>query len=308
MSQMINMIGKHFGRWTVLELAEKKNKKIYWHCRCECGNEKNVEGYVLRSGQSKSCGCLHKEIVSEIGKQQVKIIPKGTRFGRLIVIERSNNNQYGRVMWKCQCDCGNICEVRSVDLIRGETQSCGCLKKELISERHIKIIPKETKFGKLTVLQLLDERQNEETVYQCKCECGSIVNIKRSNLISGNTQSCGCIRSKGEFKIAQILTENNISFEKEKSFNDCKFEDTNALAKFDFYVDNKYIIEFDGIQHFQIHGWNTEENFQKIQEYDVIKNQYCKDNNIPLIRIPYTHYNDLCLEDLILEASKFLVE
>ena len=54
--------------------------------------------------------------------------------------------------------------------------------------------------------------------------------------------------------------------------------------------------------------WNNKENFLKTQERDVLKNQWCKDNNIPLIRIPYWHLKDLCLEDLLLETSKFIVK
>jgi len=232
-------------RWTVLyELPERtSNRAIIWHCKCECGNECDVNGYLLRSGQSKSCGCLHKEIVKNQSSSNLKIIPKGTRFGRLTVIERSTNNNQGRSMWKCKCDCGNEVDVSGVYL--------------------------------------------------------------RNRM----TQSCGCLRSKGEFKIAQLLIENNITFEKEKSFDNCRFEDTMALARFDFYVDNKYIIEYDGNQHFEaIGGWNTKENLIKTQEHDKIKNQYCFENNIPIIRIPYIHYDNLCLEDLIPETSKFLVE
>ena len=53
--------------------------------------------------------------------------------------------------------------------------------------------------------------------------------------------------------------------------------------------------------------WNNKENFLKTQERDALKNQWCKDNNIPLIRIPYTHLQNLCLEDLQLETSKFII-
>jgi hypothetical protein len=52
----------------------------------------------------------------------------------------------------------------------------------------------------------------------------------------------------------------------------------------------------------------TEEKFKYTQEHDSFKNQWCKDNNIPLIRIPYTHLKDLCLEDLLLETSKYIVQ
>ena len=53
--------------------------------------------------------------------------------------------------------------------------------------------------------------------------------------------------------------------------------------------------------------WNNEEEFEKTQLRDNLKNQWCKDNNIPLIRIPYWHLKELKLEDLLLETSKFII-
>lgn len=71
----------------------------------------------------------------------------------------------------------------------------------------------------------------------------------------------------------------------------------------------KYLIEFDGIQHFQsVNYFGGEDGFIKTQKRDAFKNQWCKDNNIPLIRIPYTHLKDICIEDLKIETSKFKVE
>ena len=79
-------------------------------------------------------------------------------------------------------------------------------------------------------------------------------------------------------------------------------------ARFDFYVNNSYLIEYDGTTHYvPIGGWNNEKSVQNQQERDAIKNQWCKENNIPLIRIPYTHLKDLCIEDLLLETSQFIV-
>ena len=57
--------------------------------------------------------------------------------------------------------------------------------------------------------------------------------------------SCGCIISKGEYKIKQILQNNNISFEEQKTFDDLKSE-KGFLLKFDFFVNKQYLIEFDG--------------------------------------------------------------
>ena len=82
----------------------------------------------------------------------------------------------------------------------------------------------------------------------CKCECGSIISVKGNNLISNNTQSCGCSKlSHGEIKIKQLLDEYNISYEMEKTFPECINPKTNKPLRFDFYVNNSYLIEYDGI-------------------------------------------------------------
>ena len=55
-------------------------------------------------------------------------------------------------------------------------------------------------------------------------------------------------------------------------------------------------------------GFYLQEKFEKIKKYDKIKNDYCKKNNISLIRIPYTHYNELNIKDLLLETSNFIIK
>ena len=76
-------------------------------------------------------------------------------------------------------------------------------------------------------------------------------------------------------------------------------------AKFDFFINNSYLIEYDGETHYNsnLHGWHNHTQLQAQQERDAIKNQWCKENNIPLIRIPYTHLKKLSIEDLLLETS-----
>ena len=127
----------------------------------------------------------------------------------------------------------------------------------------------------------------------------------------GDTLSCGCLKSSlGETAIKNLLKQNNIVFEEQKTFSNCKFIDTNWLARFDFYVNNEYLVEFDGSQHFffiEKSKWNTKDNLIKTQQRDAYKNQWCKDNNIPLIRIPYTKLDTLCIEDLMLETTEFRV-
>lgn len=56
----IKMEGQRFGRWTVLERAHKDTRGVYWLCRCDCGVERIVNGRMLRSGKTKSCGCYYE--------------------------------------------------------------------------------------------------------------------------------------------------------------------------------------------------------------------------------------------------------
>jgi hypothetical protein len=57
MSKKIDLTGQRFSKWTVVGHANTKNYKVFWLCRCDCGNEVVVNGSNLRSGHSKSCGC-----------------------------------------------------------------------------------------------------------------------------------------------------------------------------------------------------------------------------------------------------------
>ena len=122
--------------------------------------------------------------------------------------------------------------------------------------------------------------------------------------MAGLTQSCGCLISKGEEKIATLLSQHNIPFEKQKTFESCRFPISGYLAKFDFFVNEKYIIEFDGIQHFESVLFFKNNDYLTIKTRDDIKTQWCKENGIPLIRIPYTKLATLTLEDLILDEEE----
>ena len=297
MPKKIDLTGQKFNRLTVLnEVLERKGGRIYWHCKCDCGKEVDVRGDSLRDGSIKSCGCLNKE-------NHTRNL-KGQRFGKLIALEPTDKKDGSNIIWKFQCDCGNICEISTKHI--STTKSCGCLISETNS-----INIKGQKFGKLTALYSLNKTQNGSIIWHCKCDCGNECDINGGNLRSGHTTSCGCIRSKGENKIKELLLNNNIDFIREKTYPDCKDKE---LLRFDFYIPEKnYLIEYDGIQHFTTVSdnnphWNTEENVSEVKRRDKIKNKYCKENNIPLIRIPYFKLNTLSLEDLLLESSNFLLD
>ena len=156
------------------------------------------------------------------------------------------------------------------------------------------------KFGKLTAVRLHKSgRWNRSEMWECKCECGADQIVCKSNLLSGHTTSCGCNRSLLEKKVAEILSENDISFTKNKTFNDCRFEN-GALAQFDFYVEQKYIIECDGLQHLRESGKRySREVVDEIRRHDLFKEEWCRKNGIEIIRVPYKSMNKITIVDLI---------
>jgi hypothetical protein len=171
-----------------------------------------------------------------------------------------------RKFYKCQCDCGNIKEVRYDGLKYGTTKSCGCFKNSILINSNFqkRIDLTGQKFGKVTAIKPTKERKDGRVVWECLCDCGNIVYISSHDLQQGRKNSCGCMKSKGEYIIEELLKKYNIPFETQKTFDTCRFPDTGYLAKFDFWVKEKYLIEYDGEQHFYFKNssftWNTEEN------------------------------------------------
>jgi very-short-patch-repair endonuclease len=102
-------------------------------------------------------------------------------------------------------------------------------------------------------------------------------------------RGCGCPScnlSKGENIIKKYLQENNIEFNQQKRFKDCKYK---SILPFDFYLPKyKSCIEFDGIQHFKsMKIWGGDSALKNTILRDSIKTEYCKKNNINLLRIKY---------------------
>lgn len=237
-------------------------------------------------------------------------------------IDESGNEYFGNVVlgyaytkntsrhYYTACgECGEIFVTRPYSLKTGHTKSCGCLHSKIskaIAYDMGKNMSKDLtgkRFGSLTVLEKTDRREHRSVVWKCRCDCGKII-YRRADVLGHQTTSCGCRReSKGEECIRNILESNNIKFEVQK-----KFKDLPNNLRFDFFIENSYVIEFDGMQHFEcIEHWGGEEGLKKRQLYDQQKNTYCFINNIPIIRIPYWH-NDIQLEDLKVETTKFLLK
>jgi hypothetical protein len=129
----------------------------------------------------------------------------------------------------------------------------------------------------------------------CK-KCNKIFIQSPYNHLAGNGCTY-CRMSKGELTIEKYLNENNIEYEKQKTFPDCLGK-KNKKLRFDFYlVKQNVCIEFDGSQHNDdSKSWNkkySSDVVKNVMRRDAIKTEYCKSNNVPLIRIPAFQMNEI---------------
>ena len=279
-------------------------------------NKNNIE----ISEQGQDCRGIQYKKVS-LSPRMADLTNK--QYGQLIALFPILRPGKTKKEWLCLCSCGNIKIVNAANLVNNHIHSCGCLRQKTCSN-HISTINKERKINLtnkiINNLQIIEEDieltklhsiNSSRYYWKCKClNCGKIMSL-RTDTLQDNKRAycrfCNKTKSIGEIKIKTILEKHQIPFIEEKKFNTCIFPDTNAQARFDFYVDNKYLIEYDGSQHFR-ESKIEYYDFEKIKQHDYIKNLWCYQNNIPLIRIPYSHIDNICLEDLLLETTQYLME
>ena len=135
---MKDLTGQRFGKLVAIKPTDKRvGTNVVWEMKCDCGNTTYVHTGNLgkHHRKTRSCGCLHMEVVG--------VDLTGQRFGRLTVIERQEYKG-SRSAWKCKCDCGNVTTVAGTHLTSGATQSCGCIRDELVGENHPNYNPNKT--------------------------------------------------------------------------------------------------------------------------------------------------------------------
>ena len=131
-----------------------------------------------------------------------------------------------------------------------------------------------------------DDYENVYSRLTFKCSCGNeftttLVNYTKHGI--NRCPTCSQKESRGELLIRGYLEDNNINFKQEKRFSDCR---DNKPLPFDFFLpDHNKIIEFDGKHHYSA-VYSDEQHLQTVK-HDKIKNNYCKQNGIELLRIPY---------------------
>lgn len=177
-----DLIGRRFGRLIVTAAARNEKKELVWQCKCDCGNTTVAKTGHLNAGLKISCGCIKKE------KQKDLV---GKRFGRLLVLEKSGQKdpRSHSILWKCQCECGNLCVKPTNELNAGLATSCGCAWR-------CSSIRVGERYGRLIALGPTDKRINRTVIWNCRCDCGNSVEVKASLLHCGKVKSCGCIKAE----------------------------------------------------------------------------------------------------------------
>ena len=128
----------------------------------------------------------------------------GMRFGKLTAVrrldeKRGKDNSY---LWLCRCDCGAEVKVSVNALTSGDYTSCGCGKSERLRAK-AKNISGEV-FGRLTAVEPIEKRMGNSVVWRCVCSCSNTVEGPYNSLVSGNTKSCGCMKSENPGPAARM--------------------------------------------------------------------------------------------------------
>lgn len=304
MPAKINLINQKIGELTVKkETHKRKNNSIVWECECSCGTICEFSTKELRSDGVMACkNCAVKRQPQTNLTEDIVL----KKYNHLTVLEKTELKSGGKILYKCQCDCGNpnFVYASRTDLINSHTQSCGCVKfkykkGDIINNRLI-LSPYSSKNETST--------NKDYHYYLCKCLlCNNIYDASAQTL--EKTISCGCLNASiGETFIANLLDTHNISYQKEYVF----MELPSLRYDFAIFENNEIIrlIEFDGEHHFAENiknsGWNTQSHYEKTIKNDIIKNEFAKKKNIPLVRIPYQERYNLSLE--LLMSNQYLIK
>ena len=274
-------------------LVEYINNRTKVKIKCNsCGEVFERNPYSFLQGFACHCKSKNKTFKKTVEQfiEEARQI-HGDKYDYSLV-EYINNRT--KVKIKCN-SCGKIFEMQPANHLKGQgcLEYCPTAKKtteQFIEEA--KLIH-EDKYDYSLVNYI-----NNYTKVKIKCNnCGLIFEQKPNDHLNGS--GCpNCAISKAENKIKNILKENNVFFEEQKTFPDLK--DKRKLS-YDFYIPSKnLLIEYNGEQHYKsIKHFGGRKRFLLQRHHDWLKRKYAKKNGITLLVIPFW-------KDLVVEVTNFL--
>lgn len=301
----INYIKEVMAKENYTLLSEEyKNNKTKLKIKCDKGHE--YEATWAHYNQGSRCPHCNIESKKFTYKEVKEYIEKDGYV--LLSKEYKNSNQ----KLKIQCDKGHIYEVSYLHYKYSGSRCPHCNK-----ELKIQTLKKSSEERKNDYEYIKSEMEKDGNILLSKeyisnkkplsiqCPNGHVYNASWGSFLQGS-RCPHCVSSKGEKEIENILNKFNIEYISQYRFKDCKDK---IELPFDFYIPNLNVaIEYDGEQHYKPVDfankgaeWATN-NMLETQRRDNIKTQYCLDNNIKLIRIPYWEFNNI---ENILKDSLF---
>lgn len=271
--------------YTVLgQYKNAKTKILIKHN--ECGFEWEVLPWQFINSGSRCPKCASEEMGLKLSKNQKEFEKQlKDKFGSQHEVLGEYINAKTEIKIKHK-KCGTIWKTTPNSIFASKI---GCPKCSLVKKTHKEFVI-QLKKQVDEAYSILGRYKTAKTKIKLRHnKCGHIWIVSPSQFLQGSRCPKCNTESSGERFIRKFLCKYNIEYKSQYSFNDCF--DVNAL-RFDFAVfPNKKIIvliEYDGKQHFEpIEYFGGEEALINTQRKDKIKNRYCKENNIPLLRIPY---------------------
>ena len=275
----------------------RKRIKVEYICECGTKDIKPMESLLNRV----KCPNCTKDI---IGKKGRKTHEQYVEEVHLINPEVEILSDYigGEKPIKFKCICGNIdYKNQARELIR---KRCCCSKCNKSAKKNTQKFILEMNEINPNII-ITGEYVNAETPISYICECGNEHKSSPSLLLMGHR--CGhCNMSKSEYITKEYLQNHNIKYNYDYKFDDCA---NKKQLKFDFYLpDYKICVELDGEHHYmpvRFKGISEERALERhlyTKTLDIIKNNYCIEQKINLIRIPYWDFDNI---EKILDKSLF---
>jgi len=206
-----DLTNKIFGQLIVLHKTDKRDSGggVIWYCKCSCGKEIEVSYGCLSSGTATKCmECSYSNRIKDL---------TGKKFGRLLVLKIGDKERKrGKgVRWLCQCDCGKIKEILGMDLITGQSKSCGCYQKERVRETNKNGIGTINETNINRDINFANEKRflylkKFKTVI--KIGIGKIERVRRGNGIIINLYKG---KTKDVFHLEQLVLNKYIKFKQE---------------------------------------------------------------------------------------------
>jgi hypothetical protein len=262
-------------------------QKLLW--KCDCGNEWKTSWVDIRYRNSWCPNCSSIIRTNKLRKYNIDELNEFVINKNGILLSKKYVNCDSKI--KIICNNNHVFYLTTRQL----ESNCWCPECDINSLINQFMLKLKNNNGKLVSGKII----NNQSKVMIECENNHIWKTKIYNIIYNETWCPFCLKNVGEEKIVEYLENNNIKFNRQHTFNDLTGKTKRKTKlRFDFYLpEHNILIEFDGKQHYEpvnFGGCSDEQAFnihEKLISNDNIKNKYCFEKDIQLIRIPYTIKN-----------------